>query len=590
MSKSLGLILLRAGLITPADLIEAHNGLDGQTLGERLVALGVVSEEQVAQAFATDLHIPNVRLGGALIEPCALEIVPRELAERHLVCPYLLDGERLHLVMADPLDVDAIAAVERRGIRVRPAVSTPADIREAIARSYGRDPATVAGRLVVEAITAARVHATAAPRELIPLARLGLEPEQLRLVKYALDEPQGLVLVAGTRGSGRTTTLYAALSHVRCPGIRIVSVEERIEARIKGVDHREVDAWTGETVGDEFRVALADDPDVAMVGEIADADIATVALEGAARGHLVLGGIHATDALGALGRLLELAPDRATAAAQLTLVVAQRLVRRLCGRCREAYQPGHEVAVCLGLTPSMPAFRARGCQRCDGTGYQGVVALFEVLPIDAALREMIARGAAPTAVAREARGRGLRSLQQAAAAVVRQGITSPEEVFRILQPGTADAAPLPEAQSIALPPAFAPSVHGAARHAHRRRRTRMQAFSLVELLVVVTMLGVLAAAAWQLVHWRSDRVVDRLRAAAQAAATAQESYLATHGSYASGDCATLDGFAAPDGIVCTTAGDATAFRVSARTVDGARTCLWTSRPSNGAPQLTCGDA
>jgi type IV pilus assembly protein PilB len=271
-------------------------------------------------------------------------------------------------------------------------------------------------------------------RDVLALGRLGLEPDQMAVLEDALSQPQGTILVTGPTGSGKTSTLYAALSHLKCPGVNIVTLENPVEFQIPGVNQVQVHERAGLTFASSLRSILRQDPDVIMVGEIRDSETAETAFQAALTGHLVLSTLHTNSAAAAITRLLDLDIEPFLVASSVSVVVAQRLVRRLCMQCREAHRPAPGVLARLGLDESAgPVFHAPGCDRCHHTGSQGRIGVFEVLPIDARMRELIVQRAPEAALVDEAASRGFLTLIEAAAVRVRQGVTSPAEVLRVIQ-------------------------------------------------------------------------------------------------------------------------------------------------------------
>jgi type IV pilus assembly protein PilB len=270
-------------------------------------------------------------------------------------------------------------------------------------------------------------------RDVLGLEHLGLEPDQLAALEDALEQPQGTILVTGPTGSGKTSTLYAALSRRKCPGVNIITLENPVEFQIPGVNQVQVHERAGLTFASSLRSILRQDPDVIMVGEIRDSETAETAFQAALTGHLVLSTLHTNSAAAAITRLLDLGVEPFLVASSVSLVVAQRLVRRLCVHCREPYRPPPDVLDRLGLSEDdCPIFRAAGCDHCHHTGSQGRIGVFEMLPVDTRVRELIVQRASEAALIEEAVSRGLLTLLQAATAKVRQGTTSPEELFRVV--------------------------------------------------------------------------------------------------------------------------------------------------------------
>ncbi len=244
----------------------------------------------------------------------------------------------------------------------------------------------------------------------IRLDALGMDAATLTAVERAIARPTGIVLVTGPTGSGKTTTLYAAVERLRTGREKIVTVEDPIEYELAGVPQVPVQERAGVTFAAALRALLRQDPDVLMVGEIRDPETAAIATQAALTGHLVLSTLHTNDAASALTRLLDLGVAPFLVASTVEVVVAQRLVRRCCGSCAGA-----------------------GCDRCDGTGFRGRVGIYEVLPMTDALREGVGRGAPARELAAIARAGGMRTLGEAGAALVAAGVTTADEVARVTQ-------------------------------------------------------------------------------------------------------------------------------------------------------------
>jgi type IV pilus assembly protein PilB len=269
----------------------------------------------------------------------------------------------------------------------------------------------------------------------ISFSDLGLSSGQLNLVTEILSNPQSMFLVTGPTGSGKTTTLYAALNLVRSRAVNVITVEDPIEYMLEGINQVQVHTKAGRTFAKCLRSILRQDPNVIMVGEIRDAETAEIALTAAQTGHMVLSTLHTNDSISAIMRLADLGVSPSLIAASMTAIIAQRLVRRLCS-CRE------EVA----MTPQFAARLSAGgfsdfesrmlvpavCPACDGTGYKGRVGIFEILILDEELRYLIRSNAQPAVIRNHVRSSGLRSFQEEALDKVGEGLTSLEEIFRVI--------------------------------------------------------------------------------------------------------------------------------------------------------------
>jgi type IV pilus assembly protein PilB len=272
---------------------------------------------------------------------------------------------------------------------------------------------------------------------LADLGRLGFMPEQLAIIQRAARLPQGLVLVTGPTGSGKTTTLHAMLNYVNEPDINIVSLEDPVEATIPGVNHVQVNARAGLDFAAVLRSVLRQDPDVVFVGEMRDAEVAGIAMEASMTGHLVLSTLHTNGVIETFARLADIGVAPHLLAPALQLVVAQRLLRRPCDRCSERHAIGAATAREFGLSPAQVAvgvFRVpRGCRRCLDTGYRGRTAVYEILAMDSAIRRTVHRGGDTDAI-RDAAG-SVTWLREAGIARALAGETTFDEVRRVLPRG-----------------------------------------------------------------------------------------------------------------------------------------------------------
>ena len=270
---------------------------------------------------------------------------------------------------------------------------------------------------------------------LVRFQDLGLWEEHADLIGHLLKMPQGMILVTGPTGSGKTTTLYAALSFLHSRNLNIITVEDPVEYRMEGVNQVQVHEKAGLTFPSCLRSILRQDPNVIMIGEIRDGETAEIALQAAQTGHLVLSTLHTRDSIAAITRLIDLGVPNFQVASMVTAVIAQRLVRRLC-ECR------HEVAAHpeyirmmneVGLIDPHPKMSIPvGCPACDKTGYRGRVGVYEMLVFDEAISESVRSGAGPLGILRVARANGLRTLPEDALLKVKMGLTSLEEATRVV--------------------------------------------------------------------------------------------------------------------------------------------------------------
>ncbi len=267
------------------------------------------------------------------------------------------------------------------------------------------------------------------------LTSVGLGQRDLNTLVSAISAPQGLVLITGPTGSGKTNTLYAAIGQILSPGINIVTLEDPVEIQVAGITQVQVQERTGMTFGRGLRAILRQDPDVVLVGEVRDKETAELALAASLTGHLVLTTLHTNSAPAALTRLVDMGVEPFMVSSSLTCVVAQRLVRRPCRECAAPYVPDPLIVAALGLTVTdlvgaTPRSGA-GCPDCGGSGYRGRMGIFEVLDVDAAMRQLITTTPTESAIADAAGAAGMTTLRDAAITAARTGSTTFEEALRI---------------------------------------------------------------------------------------------------------------------------------------------------------------
>ncbi len=286
----------------------------------------------------------------------------------------------------------------------------------------------------------------------LALDEIGLSERQEDALARVRQSPQGLVLVTGPTGSGKTTTMYGLLRSLQCRSINIVTIEDPVECKIEGVTQIQVQEQIGLTFASLLRNVLRQDPDVVLVGEIRDAETASIAYRAAMTGHLVLSTLHTNDAAGTVTRLADLGIDPSQIESSLLLVVAQRLVRLVCPECRARVEPAPDVRRRFGLGPSESAYQGTGCVACGMTGYRGRTGIYEFLEVKGAVREAIARGKSEGAVREAAHQAGMLPLEAVATDLVREGRTSPEEALRVVSfPEDLQLAACPDCGRTVLP-------------------------------------------------------------------------------------------------------------------------------------------
>ncbi|MEM8936317.1 MAG: type II secretion system ATPase GspE [Pseudomonadota bacterium] len=274
----------------------------------------------------------------------------------------------------------------------------------------------------------------------LDLDTLGMPAHTLRRFQDVLRKPNGIVLVTGPTGSGKTTTLYAALSMLNDPSRNILTVEDPVEYAIDGVGQTQINPKVGMTFATGLRAILRQDPDIVMVGEIRDVETAEIAIQASLTGHLVLSTVHTNSAVGAVTRLRDMGAEPFLLSSTLAGALAQRLVRRLCPACKEAYEPDAAEKRLLGVKPeeSITVYRAKGCARCGQTGYEGRLGVYELVVIDETLRKMIHDNASEQELSDHA-FENAESLADCGFQHVLAGLTSIEEVLRVVHQDADDA-------------------------------------------------------------------------------------------------------------------------------------------------------
>ncbi|MFW6059141.1 MAG: GspE/PulE family protein [Phycisphaeraceae bacterium] len=265
------------------------------------------------------------------------------------------------------------------------------------------------------------------------LDALGMSERDLRTFHQILQLPHGIVLVTGPTGSGKTTTLYAALARLNDVERKIITIEDPIEYHLDGVNQIQVSAKTGLTFARGLRSVLRHDPDIVLVGEIRDRETAEIAVQASLTGHLVFSTLHTNDAPGAVTRLVDMGVEPFLVASSLEMVMAQRLVRLICPDCRESLPPTEmdRLREELGATLPRELFRGRGCDACSHTGYQGRRGIFELMPITDRIRTHVTDRVSSTVIRRTAIEQGMRSLREDGWRLLEAGVTTVEEVMRV---------------------------------------------------------------------------------------------------------------------------------------------------------------
>jgi type II secretory ATPase GspE/PulE/Tfp pilus assembly ATPase PilB-like protein len=269
---------------------------------------------------------------------------------------------------------------------------------------------------------------------IVPLEKLNLEESQLELLKRMIARPEGIILVTGPTGSGKTTTLYSILNHINSDGINIMTLEDPVEYPMTLIRQTSVSEAAKLDFANGIRALMRQDPDAILVGEVRDHETAEMAFRAAMTGHQVYSTLHTNSAVGAIPRLLDIGIVPDVMAGNIIGIVAQRLVRKLCRTCRQSYDPDVKERRLVGLTATEPGglYRAVGCEQCDYQGYRGRTSIIELLKIDPGIDELIARRATAREILTAARAKGFKTLADDGVRLVRAGSTSLEEVMRVV--------------------------------------------------------------------------------------------------------------------------------------------------------------
>jgi type IV pilus assembly protein PilB len=414
-------------------------------LAEEEALLQAEEEEEADDLEAEDgiSEAPLVRLVNSIIFQAAEDgasDVHFEPQEDALLVRLRIDGV-LHEVQRIPKRMMA-------GVTTRLKVLAKLDIAERRKPQDGRISlnAAAAGRMLdIRVATLPTVEGESVVMRLLDkskrpptLEELGLSDEMRKSLEAIVQRPTGALLVTGPTGSGKSTTLYAALAEINHPEINIITVEDPVEYRLGGINQVQINTRAGLTFAAALRSILRSDPDVVMVGEIRDPETAKISIEAALTGHFVLSTLHTNDAPGALTRLNEMGVEPFLTGSAVTGVLAQRLARKLCTHCCEMYTPSVDELIKARVSPDIAAqadgmifYRKRGCPRCNQTGYKGRIGIFQLLAMSEMLETLAAQKASREELERAAMEEGMRTLWDDGIAKVAAGLTSIEELARV---------------------------------------------------------------------------------------------------------------------------------------------------------------
>jgi len=268
------------------------------------------------------------------------------------------------------------------------------------------------------------------------MSKLGFDPQTLKDFQEAIHKPYGMILITGPTGSGKSTTLYSALSELNKPDVNISTAEDPVEYNLMGINQVQVRDQIGLNFAACLRSFLRQDPDIIMVGEIRDLETAQIAVKASLTGHLVLSTLHTNDAPSTVDRLINMGVETFLLTSSINLIAAQRLVRRICENCKQPADISAEALINLGVDPaevgsSFLPFHGKGCAACNETGYRGRLAIYEIMVMQEALKELVLRGASTVELKREAVKLGMSTLRMSALQKVREGLTTIEETVRV---------------------------------------------------------------------------------------------------------------------------------------------------------------
>ncbi|HEY8210936.1 MAG TPA: type IV-A pilus assembly ATPase PilB [Myxococcaceae bacterium] len=556
MSGRLGELLVRENLISVQQLRKAQEEQQksGTRIGTALIKTGAIEESKLTDFLSKQYGVPAINLKDFDIDPEIIKLVPKDVAEKHLVIPVNRAGPSLIVAMCDPSNIYAVDDLKfLTGYNIEAVVASEPSIRDAIERYYAEkgpsleeivgqveedvevakeevesiedaakaaDDAPVVKLVNLVLLDAIKKHASdihvepyekdfrvrfridgvlydvmkppiklksaitsrlkimaeldISERRLpqdgrikikvgggkemdfrvsvcptlygekvvlrlldksnlqLDMTKLGFDAEPLKWFKEAIERPYGMVLVTGPTGSGKTTTLYSALSSLNTVDVNISTAEDPVEYNFGGINQVQMHDDIGLNFASALRSFLRQDPDIIMIGEIRDFETAEIAVKAALTGHLVLSTLHTNDAPGTVSRLLNMGIEPFLVTASLNLILAQRLCRKLCNSCKKPMQMEDQSLIDAGVPPdrigTFSPFGPQGCRECNDRGYRGRVAVYEVMPFWDGLKELVINGASAAELKQEAIRLGMQTLRAAGLLKMMNGVTTLEEV------------------------------------------------------------------------------------------------------------------------------------------------------------------
>jgi len=438
---------------TAAVIVDAINGIYDRAVNEAEQLVGEM-EAQDLQSLAHELEEPQdlldvddeapiIRLVNSLLFRAAKERasdIHIEPMERELLVRFRIDGVLQEIIKPPKRYQNSIVSrVKVMGQLNIAEKRLPQDGRIRI-KLAGRDidirlstiPCTFGERIVMRLLDKNTT--------LLDLTDIGMGVDTMRGMDQVIRRSHGIILVTGPTGSGKTTTLYAALSRINTPDLNILTVEDPVEYQLRGISQMAINPKIGLSFAAGLRSFLRQDPDVIMVGEIRDRETAEIAIQASLTGHLVFSTVHTNDAASAITRLVDMGVEPFLVASSLMAVMAQRLVRRVCPHCREAYRPTAEELKEVALTPEAVAragnptiYRAKGCDACGGTGYRGRTGIYELLLVDDDIRQLTLKNVDSSTIKRTGVQKGMLTLLDDGARKVLAGETTLAEVLSVTQ-------------------------------------------------------------------------------------------------------------------------------------------------------------
>ncbi len=554
----LGELLFSEGLITISQLEKAIEvqKKEGGRLGETLIKLGMIKDEQMVAVLGKQLNIPYFSLGTGMLKPAIDQgldqLIPQDFAFRNKVIPLSRTLKSLTVAMVDPLDIILVDNLRKiTSCEINTVIATGQDINKAIESFYGKSAMlreavdasyeTTSALIVEDASEELSLDKLIARAEEAPVIKLvdlfirqaiderasdihiepfrerislryridgklyeipppakhlhlpiisrikilakldiaekrlpqdgailvrienrpidirvstiptiygekavlrlldrsqvvldlnqmGFDSKQLEKMRYAMSASYGLIFITGPTGSGKTTTLYAMLSEIKSPTKNIVTIEDPVEYKLEGINQVQVKADIGLTFATALRSFLRQDPDIMLVGETRDLETAQICTRSSLTGHLVLSTLHTNDAPSAINRLVDIGIESYMLAPSLLLVIAQRLIRKLCPDCKEAYEPTKDQLFGAKLKAEL-IYKPKGCSKCNNLGYKGRVCIAELMVADTQIKELINRKASYQDIREAARGCGMQTLYESALKKVEEGVVSLEEAI-----------------------------------------------------------------------------------------------------------------------------------------------------------------